>query len=128
MAKKTMAFDFVLDSLHALNPVVKPMFGCHAVYVGTKIVLVTRNKEDHQYDNGVWIATTPEHHASLRKDFPMMRSIELLGYGETSWQNIPSNSEVFEESVQKACDFIRSGDKRIGKVPNPESESTNSPG
>lgn len=112
-----MAFEFVLESLHSLNPVVRPMFGCHAVYVGMQIAIITRNRDDHAKDNGVWVATTPEHHDSLRKDFPSMRSIEILGQGETSWQNIPVESDDFEESVLRVCDFIQHGDKRIGKIP-----------
>jgi hypothetical protein len=117
--KKSIAFDFVLEELNSRQPVVKPMFGCHAIYLAEKIVLITRNKPGHPEDNGVWIATTPEHHESLRKDFPSMRRIFLLGNVETSWQNLPAESDDFEESVLKACAFIRKGDPRIGKIPKP---------
>jgi len=121
MGKKvTIAYDFVLEELLALNPRVNPMFGCHAVYIGEAIVLITRNKPDHIRDNGVWIATTHQHHESLRKDFPSMRKIELLGGGkETSWQNLPADADDFEESVLKACALVRKGDARIGKIPKP---------
>jgi hypothetical protein len=115
--KNSIAFDFVLDELFPVQPVVKPMFGCHALYVGEAIVLITRNKTEHREDNGVWIATEPAHHDSLRKDFPIMRRINLLGSGETSWQNLPADADDFEESVLKACALIRSGDGRIGKIP-----------
>ena len=47
--------------------------------VGEKIVLMLRNKATEMQDNGVWIATTEEHHASLRREFPQMRSIQLFG-------------------------------------------------
>jgi hypothetical protein len=119
-ARKTIAFDFVLEELFSLDPVVKPMFGCHALYIGDAIVLITRNKPEHTTDNGVWIATTHQHHESLRNDFPSMRTIDLLGGGkETSWQNLPADADDFEESVMKACDLIRKSDKRIGKIPKP---------
>lgn len=117
--KKSIAFSFVLDELDSLHPIVKPMFGCHALYVGEKIVLITREKPDHPEDNGVWLATTTEHHTSLRKEFPSMRRIFLLGNGETSWQNLPVEADDFEESALKACVLIRKGDPRIGKIPKP---------
>jgi len=93
------------------------MFGCYAVYVGEKIVLILRNRNDHPDDNGVWIATTPEHHSGLKTMFPHMRSIQLLGEKTTSWQNLPSTSPDFEERVMDACDLILRNDPRIGKVP-----------
>lgn len=98
------------------------MFGCHAIYQNEKIVLITRNKEEHKHDNGVWLATTQEHHASLKRDFPSMRSIQLLGNKETAWQNLPADADDFEESVLKACDLIRKGDIRIGKIPKPKNK------
>jgi len=93
------------------------MFGCLAVYVGEKIVLVLRDKPTYSKDNGVWLATVPEHHDSLRRDFPNMRSIELLGNEVTGWQVLPVDAPDFEEASLRACEFIVSGDVRIGKVP-----------
>ncbi|HEY9047091.1 MAG TPA: hypothetical protein VIN08_14400 [Ohtaekwangia sp.] len=116
---KTIPFEFVLEQLFAAEPVVKPMFGCYAIYVRNKIVLIVRNRKDFTDDNGVWIATTQEHHASLKPEFPSMRSVKLLGGRITSWQNLPYDSDDFEESVIKACDYILAGDLRIGKVPKP---------
>jgi hypothetical protein len=114
--QNTMAFPFVLDALIDLQPVVRPMFGCHAVYVADKIVLATRQKGDE--DDGVWVATSAEHHLSLRKKFPAMRSIFVLGGGkETGWQIIPLSSTTFEEEVFEIIDLIKRGDARIGKSP-----------
>jgi hypothetical protein len=44
------------------------MFGCLAVYVQDKIVLILRDKREGTADNGVWLATTEEHHQSLRRE------------------------------------------------------------
>lgn len=96
------------------------MFGCHAVYIGNKIVLILRNKATYQYDNGVWLATSKEHHASLKKNFPIMRSIQLLGKGISSWQNIPLDADQFEETVMTVCEMILKNDPRIGKIPTPK--------
>lgn len=116
--KKRVAFDFVLEELYSLEPTVKPMFGSHAVYIRDKIVLILRCRESYEFDNGVWLATSREYHASLKKDFPGMRSIALFGGAESEWQNLPADNESFEEEVMKACTFILRGDPRIGKIPN----------
>lgn len=111
-------FPFVLDELDSLTPRTRPMFSCLGVYVGEKIVLALRKRETYTDDNGVWIATKPEHHASLKKILPSMRSIYVLGGGaETNWQIIPEQADDFEESVLKICSFIKRGDERIGNIP-----------
>jgi hypothetical protein len=128
MTKKLkIAFPFVLESLDSLDPVIRPMFGCHAVYVGTKLVLITRDKNSNDGDEGVWIATKVEHHASLREEIPSMRSIKLLANGkETNWQNIPKDSDSFEEEVLQLLELIRKNDPRIGTVPakKPQKKAT----
>src|ERR1044071_9355723 len=113
----SIAFDFVLEQLHALRPVVKPMFGCHAIYIEDKIMLMLRKKENDTKDNGVWIATTSDHHQQLKKIFPSMRSIGVFGPGESGWQILPEDAGDFEESVLLVCDLIMRRDPRIGKVP-----------
>ncbi len=118
-------FAFVLDALAVAEPVTKPMFGCTAVYVGEQIVLILRDKASAPHDNGVWLATTREHHASLRQDFPAMRSLTIMGSrGETGWQNLPVDSDDFEEAALRACARILAGDPRIGKVPKPRRRSS----
>ena len=101
-----------------LQPRTNPMFGCLAVYVGEKIVLILRDKPDDPADNGVWLATTHQHHASLRREFPNMRSIGVLGKKVTGWQLLPSSASDFEEASLRACELIAAGDVRIGKVPD----------
>lgn len=114
---KPMPFSFVLEALEEIGPVTKPMFGCLAIYYGNKIVMILRDRNDSQVDNGVWLATTGEHHASLQKEFPIMRSIVIFGPGPTGWQNLPADSEDFEDSVLRACELVINGDIRIGKIP-----------
>jgi hypothetical protein len=114
--RKAVPHQFVLDAIAASSPTTHPMFGCLAVYVVNKIVLILRDKRDRTADNGVWLATTEEHHNSLRLDFPNMRSIQALGKGVTGWQVLPVDAADFEEAL-RACEFILSGDPRIGKLP-----------
>jgi len=123
MKTRSIPFDFVLEQLFALEPVVKPMFGCHGIYIKDKIVLVVRKKSAETFDNGVWIATSRDHHASLRRDFPSLRSISIFGKRETEWQNIPEDATDFEESVMRACELILKNDLRIGKVPEKKKKS-----
>lgn len=110
-------FDFVLEALAPVSPTTRPMFGCTAVYVGERIVFALRKKQGDAHDSGVWLATTEAHHASLRAEFPSLRSIAVLGDGVTGWQNLPEADDDFEESALRACALVRAGDPRIGKVP-----------
>jgi hypothetical protein len=111
--------EFVLDALEPVSPVTQPMFGCLAVYVKEKIVLILRDRSDHVDDNGVWLATSEEHHASLRREFPHLRSIRLLGKPVTHWQVLPADADDFEESAMHACELLLARDPRIGRVPKP---------
>jgi hypothetical protein len=114
---KTAPHEFVLEALAEVSPRTNPMFGCLAVYVGEKIVLILRDRPKYPRDNGVWIATTVEHHESLRREFPNMRSVGLLGKKITGWQVLPADAADFEEAALHACELILAKDARIGKVP-----------
>jgi hypothetical protein len=115
--RKRIPHEFVLDAISELSPRTRPMFGCLAIYVQDKIVLILRDKPNQAADNGVWLATTEEHHASLRPEFPNMRSIQVLGKKVTGWQVLPCDAPDFEESAMRACELVLAGDRRIGKVP-----------
>jgi hypothetical protein len=109
--------EFVLEAIASLAPTTRRMFGCVAVYVEDKIVLILRDRSDLPADNGVWLATTTAHHESLQCEFPRMRSIQLFGRKVTHWQVLPADAPDFEEAALRACALIRAGDPRIGKVP-----------
>jgi hypothetical protein len=115
--RKSVPHEFVLEAIAELGPETRPMFGCLAVYVEDKIVFVLRDRERNTADNGVWLATTKEHHESLRREFPSMRSIGVLGKKVTGWQILPADAADFEETALRACELIAAKDPRIGKVP-----------
>lgn len=115
--RKPIPHEFVLEALSPLSPWTRPMFGCLAVYVEDKIVLILRDKPTSPVDNGVWLATTEQHHESLRRDFPHMRSIKILGKKITGWQVLPADAPDFEEAARLACELVLARDFRIGKVP-----------
>jgi hypothetical protein len=115
--RKAVPYEFVLDALANLPTETRTMFGCLAVYLGDKIVLILRDRRDNGSDNGVWIATTEEHHTSLGREFPNMRSIQLFGERTTGWQVLPADAPDFEQAALHACELIVARDPRIGKVP-----------
>lgn len=115
--RKPVPHEFILDALASLSPRTRPMFGCLAIYVEDKIVLILRDKPTQTEDNGVWLATTTEHHQSLQREFPIMRSIKVLGKEVTGWQILPVDAPDFEEAALRACDLVLARDPRIGKVP-----------
>ena len=115
--RKPVPDEFVLDALAHLPIETRTMFGCLAVYRGDKIVLILRDRRNYPADNGVWIAITPEHHESLRPEFPYMRAIQFVRKGMTGWQVLPANAPDFEQAALRACELVSARDPRIGKVP-----------
>jgi hypothetical protein len=115
--RKPIPHAFVLDAIATLSPYTRPMFGCLAIYVKDKIVLILRDKPTNTEDNGVWLATTQGHHQSLRREFPNMRSIQVLGKPVTGWQVLPVDAPDFESAARRACDLVLARDPRIGKIP-----------
>jgi hypothetical protein len=79
--------------------------------------MVLRDRKNDP-DNGVWLATTEEHHRSLHREFPNMRSISILKGAVTGWQVLPADADDFEEAALHACELVRKRDPRIGKVPS----------
>lgn len=118
---KPAPHEFVLEAISSLSPVTRPMFGCVAVYVEDKIVLILREKRKVPADNGVWLATTAAHHESLRQEFPRMRSIRVFGAEPSQWQVLPADDPDFEAAAMRACRLILARDPRIGKIPGARS-------
>jgi hypothetical protein len=50
--RKIVPYEFVLDAIALLSPRTRSMFGCLAVYIDDKIVLILRDKGDGSADNG----------------------------------------------------------------------------
>jgi hypothetical protein len=119
-AKRKPPHPFVLDALAPLNPEVRPMFSGFAVYLGDRIVLMLRDYAKSVRDNGVWIVlsegTDPKDPA-LRREFPSIRSIELLGNKILHWLLIPADNPHFESEALHACDLLLRNDARLGRIP-----------
>ena len=124
---KATPFQFVLEALED-SPLsarlrTRKMFGSLAVYVDEKIVFVLRRRQgETARDDGIWIASKQEYIASLKQEFPVLRSIEMFeGTGRTgfsNWLNLPEDQETFEETALELCRLVIHQDKRIGRIPN----------
>jgi hypothetical protein len=125
-ANKTK-FPFIIEELEnsRLSPrfQVRAMFGSHAVYIDDKIVFILRKKGDAKTirDDGMWVASLPEHNVSLLRDFPELRPIELFQdrgrRGFTGWLILPDSEARFEENAMAICQLVINEDPRIGKLP-----------
>lgn len=114
--RKPIPHEFVLEAVAGLSPQTRSMFGCLAVYIEDKIVLILRDKRDNAADNGVWLATTKEHHESLRRELPSMRSIQLLGKAVTGWQVLAADAPDFEEAALHVCELIAEKRQRLPSI------------
>ncbi len=96
------------------------MFSGFAVYVGDRIVCMLRDHPKSPRDNGVWLvlsdAVDPAD-PKLRREFPSLRSIELLAGKIGHWLLIPSDGSAFETEATHACDLLLRHDPRLGRVP-----------
>jgi hypothetical protein len=119
-SKRNPPHAFVLEALSPLSPEVRRMFSGFAVYVGDRIVCMLREHEKSPVDNGVWLVlseeTSPEDRG-LRREFPSIRPIKLLGNKIRHWLLIPSDGPKFETEALHACDLLLRHDARFGRVP-----------
>ena len=116
---RTIPYDFILDYLPR-DVIVKQTFGMYYIYLDKKIVLILRKLSKNLNFNGIWIATTKEHHESLKLDIPAIAGF-VLDNGEmhdSGWQMIRGDDDDFEASAIRVCELISHRDKRIGKETN----------
>jgi hypothetical protein len=118
--KQKAPHAFVVEALMPLNPEVRRMFSGFAVYLGDRIVCMLRDHPKSPRDNGVWLVisegtnpTNPE----LRREFPSIRSIDLLRGKIGHWLLIPSDSPGFEREALHACELLLRHDPRLGRIP-----------
>jgi hypothetical protein len=117
---KRSPYPFILEALTPLEPEVRPMFSGFAVYVGDKIVLMLRDSPKHPEDNGIWLVfseTVNLTDPGIRRDFPSLRLIGLLGGKIAHWRLIPADSPTFESEALHACELLLKHDARFGRVP-----------
>ena len=118
--KQKAPHEFFVEALMPLNPEVRRMFSGFAVYLGDRIVCMLRDHPKSSRDNGVWLvlseSTNPKD-PKLHREFPSIRSIELLSGKIGHWLVIPSDSPGFEMEALHACELLLRHDPRFGRVP-----------
>jgi len=118
--KQKPPYPFVLDALMPMSPEVRRMFSGFAVYLGDRIVCMLRDSPKSPRDNGVWLVlseTANPADPKLRREFPSLRSIEILGGAIGHWLLIPSDGPDFETEALHACDLLLRHDPRLGRIP-----------
>lgn len=96
------------------------MFSGFAVYVGDKILLMLRDSPKHPEDNGVWLIFSESANLAdpgIRREFPSIRLIGLLGGKIGHWRLIPADSPTFESEALHACELLLKHDGRFGRIP-----------
>lgn len=94
--------------------VLRPMFGAKAVYLhGLMMLCFCARKEPWR---GVFVCTDFVHHASLRRQFPSLRSHDVLA----KWLYLPESSSDFETCAHALADLAWRRDPRIGVLPQPK--------
>jgi hypothetical protein len=118
--KQKPPYPFVLDALAPLQPEVRRMFSGFAVYSGNRLICMLRDYPESPRDNGFWLVlseTVNPADKTLRREFPSLRSIELLGGKIGHWLLIPADGPAFEAEALHACDLLLRHDPRLGRVP-----------
>lgn len=127
--KKQIPYDFIFNELDGVDYITKPMFGCTAVYVGHKIVLILYKKDKVEgkknplpEDVGIWVCIPDEYTQEMKKEFPQLRGVSFFENENSAWQCLPESHEDFESLALKFCRLIKKGDPRIGRIPKPKSK------
>jgi hypothetical protein len=118
--KPKLPHPFVLEALAPLRPEVRRMFSGFAVYIGNRLFMMLRDHAKYPHDNGIWLVLSEgidPADASLRRDLPSLRSIQMLGNKISHWLLIPSDRADFETVALHACDLILHHDPRLGRIP-----------
>ena len=118
--KPKVPHTFVLEALESLRPEVRRMFSGFAVYLDDRIVFMLREHIKFPRDNGIWLVLADgvdPANAKLRREFPSLRAIGILGKKIGHWLLIPSDGPDFESEALHACDLLLRHDPRLGRIP-----------
>lgn len=115
--KKLPPYYFILEELGSHVTDIKPMFGAYGVYRGSEILMILRKKEKYDNDTGMWLGVVDGEYASIKKEIPELRDLEMFGTGPTAWQVLGEDLANFEEVALQICELIKRRDKRIGRTP-----------
>ncbi|MEI8340560.1 MAG: hypothetical protein WCH43_03365 [Verrucomicrobiota bacterium] len=111
-AVKTHPLEWLLEPLeNQADYLRKKMFGCEAVYLNGRLMLVLADGEEPW--NGLMIATSREHHPALLAEWKAFSSHAVLG----KWLYVSQNHPEFEMTATAVVRSILKGDTRMGVEP-----------
>jgi hypothetical protein len=111
-AKREPPFQWLLESAESEPSFFqKPMFGCQAVYMFGRLVLVLAAGEEPW--NGLLVCTSREFHSALIRDYPGLQRHPVLG----KWLYLTQAHDNFEEIARQLVQQIVKEDPRIGVEP-----------
>jgi hypothetical protein len=87
------------------------LFSLDAAYIGDTLYLAYGNGPKEAW-NGLMICTSPEHHASLRREFPQLQPHQAL----KKWLHLPQSDPEFESVGEKLVGLVQKRDPRLGIV------------
>ena len=89
----------------------KPMFGCLAIYIHGRLMLVLASGEEPW--DGLLIPTEHQCHNSIKKDFNGVVQHPVL----KKWLYLSEATEDFETVASDIVDAVRMNDQRFGVEP-----------
>lgn len=110
----------MLEALEPLRPEVRRMFSGFAVYAGDLLVCMLRDSPKGPRDNGIWLVLAEgidPGDKRLRREFPSLRKIDLLGGVIGHWLLVPADGPNFEGEAERFCELLLRRDPRLGRVP-----------
>jgi hypothetical protein len=89
----------------------KPMFGCLAIYLHGRLMLVLASGEEPW--NGLLVPTEHQFHTAIMREFRDVVQHPVL----KKWLYLPEATEEFEPSASDIVDAIKINDERFGVEP-----------
>lgn len=109
-SRKETPCEWLIEPLRSRDDFsVRRTFGTWSFYLGEKNVLLYIPPHDADGE-GILIPTSPEHHASLREDFPELVPHDFL----KKWLSLSALEENYETTAEKIVGLILKGDPRVG--------------
>lgn len=87
------------------------MFGCEALYLHGRLVLVLAASGEPW--NGLLVCTSREYHKELTRLVPELKRHSVLG----KWLYVSQMHPAFETAVARIMDLVANGDERVGVEP-----------
>ena len=96
----------------------------HYIYLGKRIMIILRRSNNQPELNGVWVATSKNHHESLKNNVPELGNF-FINNDERhgNWLFLQDTADDFEGAAIKVCELILHGDPRIGRLTEKSPES-----